>query len=86
LASESDYTTQTVLQLYMNLFIFTHRDQSSTLRSVINKFDEKHVQNFSLNLDRRVTIMPELLTRSFGKSAGIKNIGDLVENIIIWEC
>ena len=30
--------------------------------------------------------MPELLTRSFGKSAGIKNIGDLVENIIIWEC
>jgi len=68
----------------MNLFIFTHRDQISTLRSIINKFDEKQSQNYKINLDRRVTMMPELLTQSFGKSTGINNISDLVENIIVW--
>jgi hypothetical protein len=84
LASDSENTTQTVIQLYMNLFIFIHRDQSSNLRSAINKFDEKYLQHFHINLDRRVTIMPELLTQIFGKRTGIKNISDLVENIIVW--
>jgi hypothetical protein len=76
--------TQTIMQLLINLYIFTNRTQSSVIKTVINKQVKEQTLHLTINLDRRVTVTPDLMTRTFDRESGIRSIGNLVEHIINW--